>query len=65
MGIYQISEFDRIKPFIEGQVTKKPNETYIPENAFNNLWDFILEKQNDGDSSDKAFSLYTDRKSVV
>ena len=59
MSIYQISEFDRIKPFVQGQVTIKANETYIPENAFNNLWDFILEKQSDGDSSDKAFSLYT------
>lgn len=59
MAIYRISEYGRIKSLDEVKKPARNNEICIPGNSFNNLWDFILEKQSDVDSSEKAFELFT------
>lgn len=59
MAIYQISEYGRIKSLDEVNKSIRNNEICIPGESFNNLWSFILEKQNNSDSPDKAFELFT------
>lgn len=59
MAIYQISEYGRIKSLDEVKKPIRNNEICIPGESFNNLWTFILEKQNNSDSPDKAFELFT------
>lgn len=59
MAIYRISEYGRIKSLDEVKKPVRNNEICIPGNSFNNLWDFILEKQSNVDSSEKAFELFT------
>ena len=59
MALFQISEYGCIKSLDEVSQVSKPSEICIPGNSFNNLWDFILEKQSTDDSSQKAFDLYT------
>jgi 5-methylcytosine-specific restriction enzyme subunit McrC len=59
VALYQISEYGQIKSLSEVKKPNKNNEICIPSDSFNNLWSFILEKQSDSDSPDKAFELYT------
>jgi 5-methylcytosine-specific restriction enzyme subunit McrC len=59
MAIYRISEYGRIKSLDEVKKPVRNNEICIPGNSFNNLWRFILEKQSNADSSEKAFELFT------
>ena len=59
MAVFQISEYGRIKSFDEVKKSVRNNEICIPGNSFNNLWSFILEKQSNDDSPDKAFELFT------
>lgn len=59
MALYQISEYGQIKSLDEVKKPIKNNEICIPRESFNNLWNFILEKQSDSDFSDKAFELCT------
>jgi 5-methylcytosine-specific restriction enzyme subunit McrC len=59
VAIYRISEYGQIKSLDEVKKTFRNNEICIPGRSFNNLWDFILEKQSVSDSPDKAFELYT------
>jgi 5-methylcytosine-specific restriction enzyme subunit McrC len=59
VAIYRISEYGQIKSLDEVKKPFRNNEICIPGKSFNNLWDFILEKQTINDSPDKAFELYT------
>lgn len=59
MAIYRISEYGQIRSLDEVKKTFRNNEICIPGKSFNNLWDFILEKQSVSESPDKAFELYT------
>lgn len=59
MACFQISEYGRIKSLDEATRPIMANEICIPGKSFNNLWNFILEKQSDNDSPAKAFELFT------
>ena len=59
MALFQISEYGCIKSLDEVSRPTKDSVICIPGNSFNNLWDFILEKQGSDESPDKAFDLYT------
>jgi 5-methylcytosine-specific restriction enzyme subunit McrC len=59
VAIYQICEFGLIKSLDDFKNPLRNNEIVIPGNSFNNLWSFILEKQSDSVSSEKAFDLFT------
>ncbi len=59
MAVFQISEFGQIKSLDEVKKPIRSNEICIPGESFDNLWGFILEKQNTSDSPDKAFDLFT------
>jgi hypothetical protein len=50
VAIYRISEYGQIKSLDEVKKPFRNNEICIPGKSFNNLWDFILEKQTINDS---------------
>jgi 5-methylcytosine-specific restriction enzyme subunit McrC len=59
VALYQITEYGQIKSLDEVKKPIRNNEICIPGDSFNNLWSFVLEKQSNSDSLDKAFELYT------
>lgn len=59
MALFQISEYGCIKSLDEVSRPTNDSAICIPGNSFDNLWNFILEKQSADESPDKAFDLFT------
>jgi len=60
MKVYQVKEFGKIKSEKDfPNRINSPSEIFIPDNSFDNIWDYILEHQAKENSIDKAFKLST------
>jgi len=58
MKVFQVKEFGKIKSVKDFPNRENtPNEIFIPNNSFDNIWNYILEHQDN--SIDKAFKLST------
>jgi len=60
MKVYQVKEFGKIKSEKDfPNRINSPSEIFIPDNSFDNIWNYILEHQAKDNSIDKAFKLST------